>query len=256
MLKQVSILTISLFTLHGAQAAVNLTAGHADLGLGEGTELEPHIHVETGGAVGGVTETNLDGMEYEADEINILVPSSTFDYVMNTFNGRLAGTEWDPIGVSEGEGYWFLPQVDSGPGGAGALGAPFLGIGAEEVDTGVFDGDALTLTLIGANMPDGAHFSMWQDGPTPNFFMTTTDGFGPGDAFTLGDIALNDHEHVNWGFSHAGIYELTFQSSGFVGGSLETAQETFTFVVPEPSTYGLLTGMAVMMLVLVCRRRA
>lgn len=239
-----------MLSTHGFGAIY--TSGHGDLGLGEGTKLEPHIHLHAGAFVNGAP-LPADG-EYEPDALSIVVPQSTFNFVVDN-GGRAAGVDWDPIGVAAGEGYYYLPESSGGPGGATALGAPFFGIGAEEVTPGHFDNDSLTLTLTNAVMPAGGQFSMWQNGISPTFYMSTNDGISSADAFTLTNIALSDHDHVNWGFTTAGTYVLTFEVSAMVGGIPETASADFTFFVPEPSTYGLLAGGLTLAIVAIRRKR-
>ncbi len=80
----------ALISVSISQGAVNLTSGHMDLGLGEGTELELHVHDES-------TET-----EYAPDEAVIVVPQSSYAFV-NSNGGRPSGSAWDPLGVSAGE---------------------------------------------------------------------------------------------------------------------------------------------------------
>ena len=167
---------------------------------------------------------------------------------------RPSGTVWDAIGVAAGENYYFLPASGAGAGGAGALAAPYLGIGAEEVSTGHFDGDTLTLTLTGASMPGTATFSLWENGMTdPTFYMTTADGISSADSIT---VAVGSHAHYNWGFSEAGTYELEFTVSGYVDGTLTTDTATYTFTaVPEPATTAAIGGSAILALVLLLRLR-
>jgi surface-anchored protein len=135
---------------------------------------------------------------------------------------------------------WSLPKSNSGPGGAAALNAPFLGIGSEELDPGDWTGD-LSLTLTGMSGP--GVFSLWQDGFSPTFFMSTFDGVSGADtiSFTAGG-----HDHFNYGFTQPGLYEVTFEVAGThsVDG-FKTGSATYSFhvvggYVPEPGSFGLL----------------
>jgi surface-anchored protein len=236
----------ALVSLSASQADIaTFTSGHGDLGLGEGSTLELHLHVHGDG----------EGEEYAPDAVIIRVPASTYDFVSGN-GGRPSGSDWDGIGVAAGESYWFLPQSNSGAGGAAALSAPFLGIGAEEITLDVFDGNAFTLTLTGASMPDGGNFSLWTDGFTPTFYMSTADGISAADAFVL-DLDSADHAHANWGFTVAGTYELTFTVTAAIDGIEQSDTATYTFqVVPEPSAYAGLAGAGALALVLLRRRLA
>jgi surface-anchored protein len=176
--------------------------------------------------------------EFEPGEVTTVVGKSGYDFIASA-GGRPAGSAWDPIGIGAGNSFWFLPQAAAGPGGATALGLPLLGLGAEEVTLGAFDGNLMKITLVGAVMPTGGNFSMWTTdfGGNPTFAMSTYDGISAADMKLL-DIGVSDHEHVNWGFTEAGLYELTFEFSALEGGILVSETATYTFAaIPEPSHY-------------------
>lgn len=217
------------------------TSGHGDLGIEFDevlNELEPHWHLE-GGIVNGVPQ---DDVEFEADELTVVVPKSTFDYRVS-LGGRPAGTEWDPLGVAAGEGFWFLPSIDGGPGGAAALGAPFVGIGSEALDPLDWTG-SIELALQSVSGP--GDFALWQvQFGTPLFFMSSFDGIDGSDVYEIG---VGGHDHANWGFTAPGLYEITFVASGthVTEGLIESDPTTFSFnVIPEPSSIGLLLFGAV-----------
>ncbi len=231
-----------------AQAAL-YTSGHADVfAIGyvdEETpgifELEPHLHVE--GAV-------IDGLpvadeEFEPGDVTIVVPQSTFDFVIGQ-GGRSSDSAWDAVGVVAGAGYWFLPQTGTL---ATTLGAPFAGVGTEELNELDWSGP-MSIALESVAGP--GVFSMWLDGAFgPDFLMSTADGI---DGSDLLEIDAGGHEHYNWGFSAPGTYDVTVTMSGThnVDGFQE-AMATYQFqVVPEPST--ALLGL-VSAIFLVRRRR-
>ncbi len=218
----ITLVMLLMNTVFGA----NLTSGHADLGLGEGTELELHLHYHEGAVIDGVT--GVEG-ELEPGDVTIVVPNSTLF-------SRPAGAAWDLIGNSAGDDTWLLPESETD---ADTLGSPFLGIGAEEVTLGTWVGNELTLTLINVSGP--GHFSLYNVTlGTPTFEMSSFDGYG--DSIVM-DLDVHDHEHFNYGFSAAGVYDVTFEVSATnaTSGLLETATDTFTFnVIPEPATLSLL----------------
>ncbi|MGC3955511.1 MAG: choice-of-anchor M domain-containing protein [Propionicimonas sp.] len=53
------------------------------------------------------------------------------------------------------------------------------------------------------------------------------------------------HSHMNWAFSRAGTYTLTFQLSGQVDGRQQTAQNDYTFVVGDLAAHTRPTSVAV-----------
>jgi surface-anchored protein len=75
---------------------------------------------------------------------------------------------------------------------------------------------------------------------------------------------VGGHDHYNFGFTAAGIYDLTFTATGTLAtGGVVTASDVFRFVVgdqstapvvPEPSALAL-AGLAVVTGGLVARRR-
>lgn len=227
------------------------SAGHADIGLGAGSALDLHLHAHGGAVINGAPI--LADAEYSPADALIRVPQSTYDYIVG-IGGRNSNPAWDPIGVAAGEPYWFLPFSNSGAAGAAALGSPFLGIGAEDVDLGVFDGNKLYLRLIalsGSGPAAGGQFSAWI--PGPDFYMATSDGISPADEI---EVSVGGHDHYAFGFTKPGIYEVTFEARGSIGGNPVTDTATFNFeVVPEPGTFALLGCAGALLGAAVYRRR-
>ena len=217
----VALIGLSLASTHAS--AATLTSGHVDfIGIGYvAGELEPHSHAHEGAVVDDST-LGAD-TEFEVGDLTVQVYSTT---------GRSAGAAWDPIGVASGETYNFLSETE-------VAGKPFVGIGAEELTPGDWDG-AITITLTsatGSGILAGGKFSLWQGSVTPNFFMSTDDGISGADVFSM-DLNDGGHAHFGWGFTEEGIYDLTFEISGThaVNGA-ETATATYKFsVIPEPSS--------------------
>ena len=202
--------------------------GYVDDGFGN-FELEPHSHVGAGTVIDG-TPVAVD-TEFEAGELTVLVPASTQ-------STRLSSSAWDAMGINAGDSFWYLPQSGTT---ADSLGAPYAGIGTEELDPADWTTN-IFITLTGINGPAGGHFSMATVSlGTPTFFMSTADGISGADVWSQ---PAGDHRHMNWYFTKPGTYDLTFEISGtHVTDGLQSASATYTFtVVPEPTT-ALLAGL-------------
>ena len=220
---------VSLFIPATAHATSFLTSGHVDvIGIGfDAGELHPHSHATEGAVIDGVAL--LPGEELEAAPGELVIVAPADSYVL-----RQTGILWAPIGVGASEGFWMLPESEQ-------PGLPFAGIGLEELDPAEWAG-TLTLTLTAANLPSGAYFSFWQTDVfgDPTFFVSTADGISASDTMSL---TAGSHNHVGWGFTKPGTYELTFeiggvyQPEGQPEGLSKTATATYSFlVVPEPTT--------------------
>lgn len=188
-----------------------LRSGHMDLGVAyEAGELVLHLHSH---------EPEPDGTEYGPGEAIVEV--------------GLAGQTTVPANPlfsflgAPGDTVYLLPATENP-----AL--PFLGLAAEEVPLGLFQGDVLTLTLTGVSGPgEFALFTVDAFG-VPSVLMNTRDGLDAGDKTSL---LAGSHAHANWAFSASGDYELTFVASGTLvgGGAISSEAGTFRFtVVPEP----------------------
>lgn len=234
------------------------TAGHADIfGLGyEGGAFDPHFHYESSAVINGVSGS--EG-EFEPDEVTTVVPQTTFDY-WEGLGGRPADAAWDPLGVAAGVPFYFLPDTDvGGPGSAQSLGAPFAGVGTEELTASEWDGD-IGIRLVSVSGPVGGQFSLWTNdtfGDPDTFHFATSNGI---DGTDLLSVAAGSHTHYNWGFTLPGTYEVTVEFTGTRAstasepGPVTPAQATYTFVVPEPSSAALFVGGV--LIPLLRRRRA
>lgn len=218
-----------------SQAAV-ISSGHVDvIGIGwvdegSGFALEPHSHAEAGAIVDG-SPLGAD-TEFEAGDLIIQIPGTTE-------TTRLASSQWDAMGIAAGQSYWYLP---SSPTLADSFGAPFAGIGTEELDPLDWSTD-ISITLIAMSGPAGAHFSMATLNliGNPTFFMSTADGISGADVWSQ---PAGDHRHVNWYFTQLGNYDLTFEiTATHATDGPQSATATYSFsVVPEPTT-ALLAGL-------------
>ncbi|MGC1480958.1 MAG: choice-of-anchor M domain-containing protein [Chthoniobacterales bacterium] len=223
-------LVITASALAPAAAQLAYTSGHADFGMLEGTELEPHFHAE--GAIIGGTSGIED--EYEPDEIVTIVPLS-----VRSANPKATADFFDipeALGLSQGDQYWNLFEDSTS---ASLSNSPFLGIGTEEGDLGVWDGDQVTISLTGLTGP--GEFVLWQGGSGIKW--ASFGGIDAGDS--LVNFPVGSHDHYNWAFSQAGNYEMTITVSALEGGNPVSASGPYSFaVVPEPGTY--LVGFALL----------
>lgn len=242
----VSILCLAL----PAQAALDYTAGHADLGVGySGGAWDIHFHAE-GAVVGGVVYPD---QEFEPDEVRILVPLSTL--VTGSPPGApFISDFWDipeSLGVTQGTPFYNLFQNLAD---AAASSSPYLGIGADEIDSADFVGGKISIALTAFSGP--GQFTLWQDGNGVKF--DTFDGIGGDDV--LGDFPTGPgaHSHFNYAFSLPGVYRVTITASGTLADSRQftSGSGTFTFVVvPETSTLALAAAGCLTALAAISRKR-
>ena len=109
---------------------------------------------------------------------------------------------------------WILPQSQNS-----AL--PFLGVSAEDIPLGVFDG-AVDLELRSVEGP--GNFFVWAvsgPGQPPIVKMIYTNGV-VNQTFNKTSPLVGSHEHCNWGFSTNGHYNITFRCVGRLAADSST----------------------------------
>lgn len=216
-----------------SQAQTPLYTGHTDVGVDYDEALNAwnlHVHDE---------ETDT---EYSPANDALLVVKSQ---AHTTVPG---GAQWSFLG-GLGSSTWILPQSED-------PNLLFLGIGAEEIGTGIFSGDSFSLALKGVSGP-GA------------FALFDLDTFGDpivrwnsGDGITGADVLsvpTGGHSHFNWAFSAPGDYTVTLEASGIstLNGATSSGDVQYLFqvqAVPEPATAAL-AGVGVLALWLVRRNK-
>ncbi len=211
-----------------ADFSVEFSSGHGDMGLAVETDgsLFLHYHFGSGAVLNGVALGPGVDVEY--------VPSEAFVRVADTARTFPGAVPF--LGTGATDPIWTLPQAP------GAL--PFLGIAAEELSPSIFASAGFRLTAF--NGPIGGEFALWQGGFSPTVFFQTNNGINS--TVDLFNIGIGVHDHANWSFTKAGIYNLTIE--GFAnpvgGGTQLTDIGTFTFAVgnatavPEPSSIALI----------------
>jgi len=202
---------LSLVQLNAPAQPATLEAGHADVRI-----------------VYDPTATTNPLSLALADDGQFFSPTNMLLRVRESARIELPGGT--PFGEG-GETFWILPQSQD----ASLL---YLGISAEGLPRNVFDGP-MEIALIDVVGP--GQFFLWQANQFGELEikMNTADGLGPGDRTSP---IVGSHEHLNWGFTSNGVYQLTFEARGRRLGentNILTLPTTFTFEVlplPEPST--------------------
>ena len=196
-----------------------LTEGHTDVGIVyEGGGWNLHI---------GQHEA-IPPMEYAPDEAILGVD------IVKALTTVPAGSQWSFLG-SSGSSVWILPEIANPD-------LLFLGFGTEELASGLFLNDEVTLSLKAVRAP--GQFSVYDVGMfgSPNIYMNSGDGITAGDSILL---TAGGHQHVNWTFSAPGTYEVDFEAPGtLVEGNAFTSSGPITYTfsvqpVPEPGTVSL-----------------
>ena len=215
-MKKLTISSVALLVLGFAPVALaqtNISSGHWDIAAHE------HLHE-------GATELELELHNHDLGG-GAPLEGSTITYNFGT-NAKSNVT----IGANDLGDLWVSPasEVD-----ADAAGMPFIGFSAEEL-LAPFTGP-VTFTMTGFVYTGSGAGNFYMFEGTDLFFDSTA---GPG-SFGSFSVDVGQHGHGEFGFSDAGLYEVTLVASGDNGAPVSGAPATFTFdVVPEPSTYALL----------------
>ena len=211
-MKKLTISSFALLVLGFAPVAfaqTNVTSGHWDIAA--------HEHE-------GSIELSLHNHDLAIEEP---LQGSTISYNFGT-NAKVDVT----IGASNLGLLWVSPasEVD-----ADAAGMPFIGFSAEEL-LAPFTGP-VTFTMTGFSYTGSGTGNFYMFEGEDIFFNSTA---GPG-SFGEFSVDVGQHGHGEFGFSDAGLYQITLEAGGNNGAPVSGDPATFTFdVVPEPSTYALL----------------
>jgi len=107
----------------------------------------------------------------------------------------------------------------------------FLGLGTEELASGLFVNDQVQLHLKGVTGPGQFFVYELSALGTPTVFMNSRDGIASNDVVTL---TAGGHRHVNWAFSTPGTYQVAFEASGTLATNNQftaSGPVTYTFKV-------------------------
>lgn len=158
---------------------------------------------------------------------------------------RPSGAQWDFIGVNAGEPFWFVSARGPGPGQISVD----LGMNSEGTPPTTFlawsDPDdprsepaerwmTISLEAVRYEGEGVGHVSLWT-GTADEIYWSTAVEPAAGNKYYLN---TGGHQHMNWGFSDQGIYELDLRAAGRrMGESGEYVEEseiyTFYFAVGE-----------------------
>ena len=211
-MKKLTISSFALLVLGFAPVAfaqTNVTSGHWDIAA--------HEHE-------GSIELSLHNHDLAIEEP---LQGSTITYNFGT-NAKVDVT----IGASNLGLLWVSPASEVE---ADDMGMPFIGFSAEEL-VAPFTGP-VTFTMTGFSYTGSGTGNFYMFEGEDIFFNSTA---GPG-SFGEFSVDVGQHGHGEFGFSDAGLYQITLEAGGNNGAPVSGDPATFTFdVVPEPSTYALL----------------
>jgi surface-anchored protein len=170
-----------------------LTSGHTDVGVNfEAGAWDLHVHAEE------------LGLEYAPDAVWLQVGSAALTQVPTNAAFSFLGEAGAPL--------WVLPAVEQHD-------LLFLGLGTEEMASGLFSNDTVTLALKSVTGPgDFILYTLDMFG-APVVSMNSHDGIDASDVRTL---TAGGHVHVNWVFTAPGQYRIGLQASGVLAATGET----------------------------------
>jgi surface-anchored protein len=161
---------------------VVISQGHVDvldIAYEEG-ELEMSVHDEDG--------------EHDPDDVLLVaLPESRTTVPDDPAYGFL-GDAGDPV--------WVLPEVADPD-------LLFPGLSAEEIEAGVFAGDAIRLRLVRVAGPGEVAVFRSDEFGAPEVVFDSGDGLPD-----RTDLSVATHVHQSWAFERPGTYRLTFVASG------------------------------------------
>lgn len=202
-----------------------LIEGHVDLGvIYVNGQLSWRINAD-GATSEGSSPGNLVGL-YLPSELYIRVPDS-----MRIDSSPFPGNP-NVTGVGSGP-FWLLPSSGGFPnvpfpGWSWDMGLP----SPPQVNLSQWQNGRIRVELVNVSMPADANFSNWVGGT--NYMSTFNPSLTNAPNVPSGSNSFNlpGHDHFNWGFTRAGIYDVTVLASGthLVDG-FQSAEATFRFLV-------------------------
>jgi surface-anchored protein len=221
-----------VFSRHLAAETPILIEGHVDIGvIYSGGNLAWRFNADGASSEGGGVG-DLEGL-YAANELFVRVPDSRKFSAPSVLPGNPLVT-----GSSETGTIWWLPSSGGLPQ------VPFLGWSWDlalttppQLNLSQWQNGRITVELVEAKKPQDGNVSIWV-GAT-NYISTYNPGTTNAPSVPSGSnsFVLPSHDHFNWGFTAAGIYDLTMRAWGthLVDGFRET-EATFRFLVGDQTS--------------------
>ena len=154
-----------------------------------GAEVLAAVHDDHG-------DHHHDGLVYPVNEVALRVKTKSVTLVPNDPDYGFLG--------NPGEIVYELPQYEE-------KGLLFFGIGADELEKGVFVNDQVQVNLKSVEGPGGVYLYAPDLFGPPNVMFNSADGISESDTFVM---KAGAHSHQSMAFSEAGIYRVGFDISG------------------------------------------
>lgn len=123
-----------------------------------------------------------------------------------------------------------LPQEETGR-------VLFLGNAADEIASGQFAGESVSLLLASLDGPGNLALYSTDAFGTPAVYWNSADGLTAADAYPA---AVGSHAHNNWAFTAPGVYRVGLKAVGTLADSgqpVESGVVNFTFLVKAPAMF-------------------
>ncbi|EYT56812.1 membrane protein [Leucobacter sp. UCD-THU] len=149
-------------------------------------------------------------------------PQATVFHLVDTTSSRMqvpSGGRYGFIGEA-GDTFWLAPQTQNA-----ALIWPGFSTEDERL-VGQLRGGSVAVRLLGVDGPGKAEVYLQET-------------FGPKRVFSSSErladwsMGVPQHTHMNWAFTETGTYTFTFEMEAVIGGSVQRAQNDYTFVVGD-----------------------
>lgn len=164
------------------------------------------------------------GVEHSPDDVELVVRGVAATPVPADPAFRFLG---DPGAVVH-----VLPQSETD-------GLLFLGIAADEIASGLFQGESIGLRLVAVDGPGSVALYSTDGFGVPSVFWNSADGLTAAD---LLPVVVGSHAHHHWAFGAPGVYRLGVTAVGtLIAGdrAVESDVVTFVFRVQVPAVIEL-----------------